>query len=52
MIGADGAGVVAVFGMFAAVLLAIAANVWLLGEETQGRTLDEISKPSPATIQS
>jgi putative MFS transporter len=52
MIGADGAGVVAVFGMFAAVLLVIAANVWLLGEETQGRTLDEISKPSPATIQS
>jgi putative MFS transporter len=54
MIGADGAGVVAVFGMFAAILLVIAANVWLFGEETQGRTLDEISKSSPAaaTVQS
>ena len=44
MIGAPGLGVVAVFSMFAAVLVVIAADVWLLGEETRGRSLDEISE--------
>ena len=44
MIGAPGLGVVAVFAMFAAVLVVIAADVWLLGEETRGRSLDEISE--------
>lgn len=44
MLGAPGLGTLAVFSMFAAVLLVIAANVWLLGEETRGRTLDEISE--------
>lgn len=43
MLGAPGLGIAAVFSMFAAVLLVIAAVVWLLGEETRGRTLDEIS---------
>ncbi|QIN85315.1 MFS transporter [Rubrobacter tropicus] len=43
MIGVPGLGAVAVFSMFAAVLVVIAANVWLLGEETRGRPLDEIS---------
>lgn len=43
MLGAPAFGTLAVFSMFAAVLLVIAANVWLLGEETRGRTLDEIS---------
>ncbi len=43
MIGAPGLGVVAVFSMFALVLVVIAADVWLLGEETRGRALDEIS---------
>ena len=47
MLGGDGVGVVAVFSMFAAVLLIIAANVLLLGEETKGRTLDEISTSIP-----
>ncbi|BBB90026.1 MAG TPA: MFS transporter [Methylomusa anaerophila] len=36
-------GFIKVFSMFTGVLLAIAAIVWLLGEETKGRTLDEIS---------
>ena len=43
MLGAPGLGTPAVFSMFAAVLLLIAANVWLLGEETRGRPLGEIS---------
>ncbi len=43
MLGAPALGTLAVFSMFAAVLLVIAVNVWLLGEETRGRTLDEIS---------
>lgn len=43
MLDAPGLGVLAVFSMFAVVLLVIAADVWLLGEETKGRTLDEIS---------
>ncbi|WP_425060379.1 Putative niacin/nicotinamide transporter NaiP [Sporomusa carbonis] len=33
-----------VFTMFTGIMLAIAGIVWLLGEETRGRTLDEISK--------
>lgn len=45
MIGETGAGTIAVFAMFAAVLLAIAGDVWLLGEETRGRTLEDISAP-------
>ncbi|MEJ7842990.1 MAG: MFS transporter [Rubrobacter sp.] len=44
MIEAPGLGVVAVFSMFAAVLVVIAADVWLLGEETRGRSLGEISE--------
>jgi putative MFS transporter len=48
MIGVPGLGAVAVFSMFAAVLVVIAANVWLLGEETRGRSLDEISGKQPA----
>jgi putative MFS transporter len=43
MLGAPGLGTLAVFSMFAAVLLVIAADVWLLGEETRGRTLGDIS---------
>jgi putative MFS transporter len=40
---AGDAGFTAVFAMFAAVLVAGAAAVLLLGEETRGRTLEEIS---------
>jgi putative MFS transporter len=36
-------GFTAVFAMFAAVLVAGASAVLLLGEETRGRTLEEIS---------
>ncbi len=43
MLGAPDLGTTVVFTMFAAVLLIIAADVWLLGEETRGRTLGEIS---------
>jgi MFS transporter, putative metabolite:H+ symporter len=43
MLGAQGLGTIAVFTMFAAVLLIIAADVWFLGEETRGLTLGEIS---------
>ncbi|MDP9353640.1 MAG: MFS transporter [Chloroflexota bacterium] len=43
MLGTWNLGVLAVFGMFAGVLLVIAANVLLLGEETKGQTLDEIA---------
>ena len=50
MLGDTGAGVVTVFIMFAAVLLVIAANVLFLGEETQGRTLDEISTGVPGGL--
>ena len=51
MLDAPGFGTLAVFSMFAAVLLVIAADVWLLGEETKGRTLDEISGGvSPAPV--
>ncbi|MDP9381401.1 MAG: MFS transporter [Chloroflexota bacterium] len=39
----QGLGTLAVFVMFAAVLLIIAADVALLGEETKGQTLDEIA---------
>ncbi|HET7481067.1 MAG TPA: MFS transporter [Rubrobacteraceae bacterium] len=46
MLGAPGFGTLAVFSMFAVVLFVIAADVWLLGEETRGRTLDEISMPA------
>ena len=43
LIGAWGGGFSAVFVMFAAVLVAGAIGVVLLGEETRGRTLEEIS---------
>jgi MFS transporter, putative metabolite:H+ symporter len=43
LIGAWGGGFHAVFVMFAAVLLLGALGVLLLGEETRGRTLEEIS---------
>ena len=43
MIGTLGGGFHAVFVMFAAVLTAGALGVMLLGEETRGRTLEEIS---------
>jgi hypothetical protein len=38
-----GLGTTAVFAMFAAVLLLISLNVLFLGEETRGRTLEDIS---------
>lgn len=44
MLGAPGLGALAVFSMFATVLFVIAADVWILGEETRGRTLDDISE--------
>ncbi|MGH9750619.1 MAG: MFS transporter [Candidatus Polarisedimenticolia bacterium] len=43
LMGAWGGGFHAVFIMFAAVLVAGAAGVLLLGEETKGRTLEQIS---------
>jgi MFS transporter, putative metabolite:H+ symporter len=43
MLGAWQLGTLVVFSMFAGVLLLIAANVWLLGEETRGRALEEIA---------
>ena len=43
MLGGGTFGYGAVFVVFAAVLLVIALDVLLLGEETMGRTLDEIS---------
>jgi putative MFS transporter len=43
LMGAWGGGFHAVFTMFAAVLAAGAVGVVLLGEETRGRTLEEIS---------
>lgn len=46
MLGAQGFGASSVFVMFAAVLLVIALDVLFLGEETKGRTLEEISEPT------
>ena len=43
MLGGETFGPGAVFVVFAAVLLVIALNVLFLGEETMGRSLDEIS---------
>lgn len=43
MLGGWGLGPGAVFTIFAAVLLVIALDVAVLGEETRGRTLEEIS---------
>ena len=37
-------GFAKVFGMFTAVMLLVAAVVWLIGEETKGKALEEISK--------
>jgi MFS transporter, putative metabolite:H+ symporter len=52
MLGEGGLGTTAVFAMFAAVLLLISLNVLFLGEETRGRTLEDISgahdHPAPA----
>lgn len=39
-------GFAQVFGMFTVVLLAIAVVVWVLGEETKGRSLQEINESS------
>ena len=44
MIGSWGVGYESVFIMFALVLLVGAINVMLLGEETKGRTLEEIAQ--------
>jgi len=44
IMGSWGAGYESVFLMFAAVLLVGAINVALLGEETKGRTLEEIAR--------
>lgn len=44
MLGSWGVGYESIFLMFAAVLLLGAINVALLGEETKGRTLEEIAK--------
>ncbi|MFQ5877918.1 MAG: MFS transporter [Acidobacteriota bacterium] len=43
LLDASGAGLHAVFGMFAGVLALGAAGVVVLGEETRGRSLEEIS---------
>ncbi len=45
-----GLGTTAVFAMFAAVLLLISLNVLFLGEETQGRTLEDISGTHDHTV--
>jgi len=54
MLGEGGVGVTAVFAMFAAVLLFIALDVLFLGEETRGRSLEEISgvedRPASAPV--
>lgn len=50
MLGTWGLGTLAVFGMFAGVLLVIAANVWVLGEETRGQSLDEITAERLAPV--
>jgi putative MFS transporter len=42
MISAEG-GFMHVFGMFTLVLLAVSAIIWVMGEETKGKSLDEIS---------
>ena len=42
------AGVTVAFIMFTVIFLVIAANVFLLGEETSGRSLEEIAATSPA----
>lgn len=44
MLGPAGFGVGVVFAVFAAVLLVIALDVLLLGEETKGRALGEVSE--------
>jgi putative MFS transporter len=36
-------GFTRVFGMFTAVLLVVAAIIWIMGEETKGKSLDEIN---------
>jgi MFS transporter, putative metabolite:H+ symporter len=48
MLGVWQLGTLVVFSMFAGVLLVIAANVWLLGEETRGRALEEIAGQAPS----
>ncbi|MCE5285790.1 MAG: MFS transporter [Pelosinus sp.] len=42
MITAEG-GFTRVFGMFTAVLLAVSVIIWVMGEETKGKSLDEIN---------
>ena len=48
MLGGGTFGPGAVFVVFAVVLLVIALDVLILGEETMGRTLDEISGEAPS----
>ena len=50
MLGEGGLGTTAVFAMFAAVLLLISLNVLFLGEETRGRTLEDISGTHDHTV--
>ena len=50
MLGGTAFGPGAVFVVFAAVLLIIALNVAILGEETMGRSLDEISEGSKVPV--
>lgn len=42
MIAGEG-GFTRVFGMFTIVLLAVSAIIWIMGEETKGKSLDEIN---------
>jgi putative MFS transporter len=42
MIKGEG-GFTRVFGMFTAVLLAVSVIIWIMGEETKGKSLDEIN---------
>ncbi len=50
MLGEGGLGTTAVFAMFAAVLLLISLNVLFLGEETRGRTFENISGTHDHTV--
>ena len=50
LLGGTALGPGAVFVVFAAVLLIIALNVIILGEETMGRSLDEISGGSKTPV--
>ena len=51
MLGGTSFGPGAVFAVFAVVLLIIALDVLILGEETMGRSLDEISGGSKVSAE-